>query len=74
MKKVYNAPKVEKLDFAETACVTETILSSTGEIESTVVTPTPDAGNPGNGNNGNHGNGKGKGKGDNGHQRGCGKL
>ena len=63
MKKVYNAPKVEKLDFAETACVTETILSSTGEIESTVVTPTPDAGNPGNG----------KGKGDNGHQRGCGK-
>lgn len=33
MKKVYNAPQVEKLDFAETASATQTILSSTGEVE-----------------------------------------
>ncbi|MBR4782074.1 MAG: hypothetical protein IK014_12075 [Lachnospiraceae bacterium] len=50
MKKVYNAPQVEKLDFAETACVTETVLSSTGEIE---TKPS----------NGDVGKGKGKGGG-----------
>lgn len=50
MKKVYNAPQVEKLDFAETASATETILTSTGEIES-------ESGN------GDVGKGKGKGKG-----------
>jgi len=65
MKKAYIAPMVEKLDFAETANVTETILSSTGEIESRLnPTPSPDAGNPSNDNNNNNGHGdKGNGKG-----------
>lgn len=60
MKKVYNAPQVEKLDFAETACVTETVLSSTGEVETTLTpTPPPDNGDC----KGDKGKGKGKGGG-----------
>lgn len=65
MKKAYIAPMVEKLDFAETAEVTTTILSSTGEVETTMEpSPSPDAGNPSNGNgHGDRGNGKGNGRG-----------
>ena len=49
MKKAYNAPKVEKLDFAETSSVTETILSSTGEITTIPTPPEEDNGDVGRG-------------------------
>ena len=49
MKKADNAPKVEKLDFAETSSVTETILSSTGEITTIPTPPEEDNGDVGRG-------------------------
>ncbi len=36
MKKVYKAPQVEKLDFAETASTTDSILTSTDETNGDV--------------------------------------